>query len=161
AGDPDAAVDAFRGTLKLDDTVPVQYDLGRALAAKGDSKAAQQILQSITRDDPQYALAQQFLATLALNDSSYVETQRENVGAPEAARDRVQAAFADGQFQYQNANYGAALEQLEEALKLVPQAPWATKARIYRAICLEKLARTDEAEAAMRELLQNPAARDD
>jgi predicted Zn-dependent protease len=46
-------------------------------------------------------------------------------------------------------------------LHLAPQAAWATKAQIYRAICLEKLARTQEAEAAMQALSGNAAARDD
>ncbi|MFI5094668.1 MAG: tetratricopeptide repeat protein, partial [Candidatus Acidiferrales bacterium] len=59
----------------------------------------------------------------------------------------------------QNEEYGAALKDLEQALQLAPQAEWTTKAQIYRAICLEKLARTSEAETAMQALSEQPEAR--
>ncbi len=62
---------------------------------------------------------------------------------------------------YQNKYYGAALQDFEQALKLAPQAEWAGKARMLRAVCLEKLARTEEAEAAMQALLGNAAAGQD
>ncbi len=62
----------------------------------------------------------------------------------------AQARFLDGQVKYQSKYYGAALQEFEQALKLAPQAEWAGKAKILRAVCLEKLARTEEAEAAMR-----------
>jgi tetratricopeptide (TPR) repeat protein len=50
---------------------------------------------------------------------------------------------------------------LEEALNLAPQASWATKVQIYRAICLEKLGRPREAEAAMEALSGSAEARHD
>ncbi len=73
----------------------------------------------------------------------------------------ARAQFLDGQLQYRSEYYGAALKDFEEALRLAPQAEWATQAQIYRAICLEKLARTSEAEAAIEALFGEPAARQD
>ncbi|MGC2232730.1 MAG: tetratricopeptide repeat protein, partial [Candidatus Acidiferrum sp.] len=51
-----------------------------------------------------------------------------------------------------------ALKDIEEALQAAPKADWASKAQIYRAICLEKLGRTSEAEEAMRALAGEPEA---
>jgi predicted Zn-dependent protease len=62
---------------------------------------------------------------------------------------------------YQDGNYGGALNVLNEALHLAPQAEWAPKAQIYRAVSLEKLSRFSEAEAAMQPLLANPATQND
>jgi predicted CXXCH cytochrome family protein len=156
SGDADAAVTAFRAALKLDSTIPAHYYLARALAEKGDSKEAHQILENIPRYDPQYASAQQFLATLEVHDAAPSDASVTATQNPDA-----EASFLDGQLQFQNKNYGAALQQLEKALQLSPQAAWGKKAQIYRAICLEKLARTTEAESAMQALSADPAARDD
>jgi tetratricopeptide (TPR) repeat protein len=73
----------------------------------------------------------------------------------------AETSFRDGQLLYQNGNYGGALKQLEESLQLEPEASWATRAQIYRAICLEKLSRPHEAETAMEALSASPAARND
>ena len=61
----------------------------------------------------------------------------------------------------QNTNYGPALQAFDQALQRAPKADWAIKAAISRAICLEKLARTSEAEAAMQALSGNAAAQSD
>jgi predicted Zn-dependent protease len=53
------------------------------------------------------------------------------------------------------------LKDFEEALRLEPGAEWAATAEIDRAICLEKLARTREAEAAIEALFREPAAHRD
>jgi predicted CXXCH cytochrome family protein len=159
AGDMDSAVAFFRGSLKLDPMIPAQYNLAQALAARGDSQTARQILEAIPRNDQQYDLARQFLAFLELNDVHHGDTPLESTATKDS--DDARAAFLGGQLSYQNENYGAALKQLELALGLAPQASWATKAQVYRAICLEKLARTQEAEAAMQALSGNAASRDD
>jgi tetratricopeptide (TPR) repeat protein len=155
SGDMDGAVTAFRGSLKLDPTIPAQYYLAQALAEKGDSKASHQILETIPRSDPQYGRAQQLLASLAVSNA----TPQNSTAAPQNPDART--LFLDGQLQYQSENYGAALKQLEQAMQSAPEAEWATKAQIYRAICLEKVGRTQDAEAAMNSLSGNPAARDD
>ncbi len=158
-GEMDRALTAFRGSLKLDPTIPAQYYLAQTLAEKGDSKAASQILETIPRSDPQYTRAQQLLASLAVTDAGHQDTlQGKSITGdnPDA-----RASFLDGQLQYQNENYGAALKQLEQALQSAPEAEWTTKAQIYSAICLEKLGRTHDAEAAMDALSGTPAARDD
>lgn len=144
AGDLDSAAAAFRTVLKLDPAVPAQYPLARSLADKGDLAGARQILEAIPRTDQQYAPAQQLLAEI------------EAKGAQGA-----QALFLEGQVQYRSEYYGAALKDFEQALQQAPQAEWAQQAQIYRAICLEKLARTAEAESAMRALSETPAARRD
>jgi len=149
SGDMDSAAEAFRVTLKLDPAIPAQFLLARSLGAKGDFAAARSILQTIPRDDPQYAAAQQLLAE--------VEAKLSGGGGDSDAR----ARFLEGQVQYQSEFYGAALQDFERALKLAPQAEWATKAERLRAICLEKLGRTAEAEAAMQALFGDPAARQD
>jgi predicted CXXCH cytochrome family protein len=159
SGDMDSAVAFFRGSLRLDPMLPAQYDLARALAGKGDSEASRRILQAIPGNDQQYASAQRFLASLELKDVDNGDAPPK--GATTQENGDAQAAFLGGQVLYQNGNYGAALKQFESALHPAPQAAWATKAQIYRAICLEKLARTQEAEAAMRALFGNAAARDD
>jgi len=158
AGEMNRAVSVFRGSMKLDPALPAQYFLAQALAQKGDTKEALQILEAIPRSDAQYSGAQQLIATLKAKDAAQDVTSAKT-GEAQGADER--ALFLEGQLQYQNENYGAALPKLEQALRAAPDAEWATKAQIYRAICLEKLGRTQEAEAAMNLLTANPAARDD
>jgi tetratricopeptide (TPR) repeat protein len=153
------AVASFRASLKLDSTIPAQFDLAQALAGTGDSRAARQILEAIPRNDSQYASAQRFLASLELNNVDRASGAQNGTTIQDAGD--AQAAFLDGQLLYQNQNYGGALKRLEQALRLEPQASWVTKAQIYRAVCLEKLARSQEAESAIQTLLGNPAARGD
>ena len=157
ADNPDAAVTFFRAALKIDDTIPAQYYLARALVQKGDLESARPILKTIPPNDPQYASAQQLLSQVELNEHP-AGTPNSSASASIAEAD---VHFRDGQQLYQSGNYGGAFKSLEEGLRLAPQATWAVKAQIYRAICLEKLARTQEAEAAMRSLSETPAARDD
>lgn len=159
SGDMAGAVSAFRATLKLDPSIPAQYYLGRSLAEKGDYPSARQILNAIPRDDRQYDAAQRLLAEIAAKEPSHGVTQPEVGSSGDAGE--AQAKFLNGQVLYQNEEYGAALKDLEQALQLAAQAEWATKAQIDRAICLEKLARTTEAEAEMRRLSEQPEARRD
>ncbi|HEV2447678.1 MAG TPA: tetratricopeptide repeat protein, partial [Candidatus Sulfopaludibacter sp.] len=146
AGDMERAAAAFRASLKLDPATPARYLLARALSEEGDFPAALETLKTIPREDPQYGAAQKLMAEVEAKD-------REHGGAD--------AKFLNAQVQYQNEYYAAALADLEEALRLAPQASWAARARVYRAICLEKLARTSEAESAMRALSAQPAAMED
>jgi len=157
AGDMQRSVNAFTTTLKLDGRIPAQYYLARALAANGDAAAARKILEEIPANDQQYAAAQQFLASLGTSDSG----QSDQTPANASGNSEAEAAFAEGQSQYRNENYDVALTDLEQALRVAPQAEWATKAEVYRAICLEKLGRTQESEAAMQSLFQKPAGRND
>ena len=159
SGDTHGAVAAFRACIKLDPAVPAQYLLARSLAQEGDFQSARQILNEIPRNDPQYAPAQRLLAEVQVQDRAHGEEREENTAGSSGAD--AQARFLEGQLQFQDAAYGAALNTFEEALRLEPQATWATKARVYRAICLEKLARTAEAEAAMQALCEEPSARSD
>jgi tetratricopeptide (TPR) repeat protein len=158
SGDMDGAVAAFRASLKLDHKIPAQYYLARALAEKRDFQSARQILKTIPPNDPQYASAQQLLAMIELRDRPG-ETPPKSVTSQNSGD--AEAWFRDGQLLYQSGNYGGALKQLEEALHLAPQASWATRAQIYRAICLEKLARPREAEAAMEALSASTEAGQD
>jgi tetratricopeptide (TPR) repeat protein len=146
ADDLGGAASAFRAALRLDPTTPAKYPLARALAAQGDFAAARQVLATIARDDPQYAAAQQLRA----------EVESKTPGQGEA-----QKRFLEGQVQYRQQYYAAALQAFEQALALDAKADWAAAARIDRAICLEKLARPTEAEQAMRALADDPAARRD
>ena len=155
AGDLDESISAFRAALKLDDKIPAKYYLGRALAQKGDSASARQILTTIPSNDQQYSAAQQLLAQIETNAT---QNQTAQASTAETSGD---ADFREGQTLYQNGNYGGALKSLDEALRSAPQASWALKAQIYRAVCLEKLGRAQEAEAAIRSLLANPAASQD
>jgi predicted CXXCH cytochrome family protein len=157
SGDMAGAVLAFRAALKLDPSIAAQYFLARSLAETGDYPSARQILKAIPRDDEQYESAQRLLAEMEAKDPGHSETPTERSGSPESAE--AQARFLDGQVLYQNEQYGAALKDMEDALQASPQADWAIKAQIYRAICLEKVARTSQAEAAMRALSENPEAR--
>lgn len=159
SGDLKNSVAFFRASLKLDPKIPAQYDLALALAKTGDAKQAKEILNKIPEENPDYASAQRLLASLALSNAGSNEASGKSKLA--AASDDSQKAFLEGQFLYQNQNYGGALEQLDKALLLAPQSPWATKAQIYRAVCLEKLGRAQEAEAAMQTLSGNQEARDD
>ena len=145
AGDWDAAVTFLRATLQLNPRLPARYDLATALAEKGDTGAARTMLKSIPANDPQYSSAQNLLATLEANAGG---------GSATSSAD-ADALFRQGQLAYQSANYGAALKSLDEALHAEPQAAWAAQAQVYRAICLAKLSRTAEAEAAMQALPAN------
>ncbi len=153
AGAMDRAVDAFRDSLKLEPKIPAQYVLAQALAQKGDQKEAQQVLEDIPRSDPQFSRAEQFLASL--------EANKDTTGKAAPPGSDARALFLNGQLQFQNENYTGALKELERALKSAPDSEWATKAQINRAICLEKLGRTQDAEAAMKALSGNPVARTD
>lgn len=155
SGDMDGAVTAFRATLKLDDHIPAQYYLARALTEKGEYQSAQQILKTIPPNDPQYALAQRLLTDLESRQPNKAQAEGNN------ANSAAEKNFRDGQALYQNGNYGGALQPLEDALGQAPQAPWVTKAQIYHAVSLEKLSRLSEAEAAMQTLAAKPATRDD
>ncbi len=154
AGNFDAAVDAFRATLQLNPSMPARYDLGAALAQKGDTAAARPILESIPANSSQYAAAQRLLAALDANANRAASTG----AAPASAAD---TEFREGLTAYQESNYGGALKHFEQALQAEPQAEWATKAKIGRAICLAKLSRAAEAESAIRSLLDNDEARRD
>ncbi len=156
SGDMAGAVSAFRAALKLDPSLPAQYYLARSLAEEGDNQSAREILNAIPRDDQQYAAAQRLLAEIEAKEPGHVETP--NGGSTEQSGGDAQAQFLNGQVLYQSEAYGAALKDIEEALQAAPKADWATKALIYRAICLEKLGRTSEAEEAMRALAGEPEA---
>lgn len=155
SGDMKDAAAAFRATLKLDDSIPAQYYLARALSGQGDLPAAQQILKAIPPNDAQYASAQRLLSELEASEHADEKLQKNGSNSDADAR------FRNGETLYQDANYGGALKDLDDALRLAPQAEWAAKAQMYRAICLEKLSRFDEAEAAMRELSAKPGAQQD
>jgi tetratricopeptide (TPR) repeat protein len=154
AGDFDGAASAFRAAMKLDPEIPARYYLSRALTEKGDLDSAQEILKSIPANDPQYASAQQLLAQVEEKERTSNPTKNDT--SPTSAE--ADAQFREGQSLYQGENYGGALKSLEIALRLTPQAAWATKAQIFRAVCLEKLANTQEAEAAMQALSGNVEA---
>ena len=147
AGDMENAAAAFRASLKLDPATPARYLLARSLVQKGDLAGARQAIETIPREDPQYAAAQKLLAEVEAS-----------AGAASAAGD---AKFLDAQVQFQSEHWGAELPELEEATRLAPAAAWAGKAQVYRAICLEKLARPAEAEAAIAALLTKPGAAQD
>jgi predicted CXXCH cytochrome family protein len=159
AGDADGAAAAFRACLKLDPTLPARYLLAQSLVKKGDDPSARQVLQAIPREDPQFAAAQQLLSGIEMRSSGRGETPPEG-SAVQGAAD-AGARFLEGQNQFQSEYYGAALQEFDQALLVAPEASWAVKARIDRAICLEKLARTAEAEAAFQSLAADPVARQD
>ncbi|HTQ60500.1 MAG TPA: tetratricopeptide repeat protein [Candidatus Solibacter sp.] len=156
SGDMAGAVAAFRATLKLDPSIPAQYYLARSLAEEGEYAAARQILNALPRDDQQYNTGQRLLAQIEAKEPGRgaipAEGQNDRTGAD------AEAQFLNGQVLYQSEAYGAALKAFEQALKEAPQAGWATKAEIFRSICLEKVGRTSEAEAAMRGLASEPEA---
>jgi tetratricopeptide (TPR) repeat protein len=151
AGDMEGAEAAFRVTLKLDPATPAQYLLARSLAEKGDFPEARQILQAIPLSDSQYKAAQALLADIEAKDPGRGGTKP--IGA--------EAQFLDGQVLFKGQYYRAALNDFEAGARARAAGEWAVKAQVYRAICLEKLAQTSEAEAAMQSLAAMPAARQD
>lgn len=157
AGEMNRAVSAFRGSLKLDPKLPARYGLAQALAQEGDEKQAQQILKEIAPGDPEYTRAQQLLATLEARD----EVKNDAAGKTGPQGSDARALFLEAQAEYEKADYGPGLQELEQALQAAPDAAWATKARIDRAVCLEKLGRSQDAEAAMNALVDSPAAKED
>jgi predicted CXXCH cytochrome family protein len=159
AGDMDSAAAAFRLSLKLDPATPAQYLLARSLAAKDELQEARQILQIIPRSDPQYTQAQALLAEMEAKAPGNGETNPRSPAPGNAGEAKAQ--FLEGQVRFNGQYYRAALNDFEQALRLSPQAEWAVRAQVYRAICLEKLAQTSEAEAAMQSLLAMPGERQD
>jgi len=155
SGHLDDAVAAFRSALKLDPNIPAQYYLAQTLVEKGDFQSAREILKTIPPNDRQYASAQQLLSQIEAKQSQTA------AGNPNPNATEAEARFRNGQTLYQNGNYGGALKELDDAIRLSPQASWATKAQIYRAVCLEKLSHTQEAEAAMQALSGNSEAHND
>jgi tetratricopeptide (TPR) repeat protein len=155
SGYTDDAIAAFRTALALNPAVPAKYELARALAEKGDSAEARQILSNIPANDSQHVPAQQLLAMLEANQQN---TNPAGAGPNSTGAD---ARFHEGLLAYQNQNYGVALKDFDDALAASPQAAWAQRARIDRAICLARLSRTGEAEAAMQTLSGAEEARKD
>jgi predicted CXXCH cytochrome family protein len=151
AGDLDHSAMAFRAAIKLDQTLPAQYFLARVLVEKRDFKAARDVLQTISYNDPQYPAAQRLLAEIA---------SAETADQPTDASD-AQARFNSGQLLYRTGNFGGALKDLDDALRQAPDAAWVTKAQVYRAVCLVRLGRVPEAEAAMKVLSGKDLAGDD
>lgn len=156
AGELDSAVAAFRATLRLDPAIPAQFLLARALVEKRDLPAAREVLNNVPPNNPLYTQSQALLAAEA-NERAAAATG----GVAARNNAEAEARFREGQSLYQKEYYGAALDNMEQSLKLAPQGEWAAKAQVYRAICLEKLARTGEAEAAMRALAASPGAIED
>lgn len=149
-GELDSAVSALRTAMKLDPAIPGQYYLALALARGGQLAEAQQILQQIPPNHPDYVPARPLLAL--------VEQQ---IAAKNGDRHPGEKQFFEAQVQFQGHSYSRALTLLNQALAAAPQAPWATKAKIYRAVSLAKLGQTQEAEPAMRALVGTPAGRRD
>jgi tetratricopeptide (TPR) repeat protein len=147
AGDMEGAAAALRASMKLEPATPAQYLLARSLAEKGDFPQARKILQAIPASDSQYKGAQALLADMEAKER--------------AQPNGSESQFLDAQVLFKSQYYRKALNELAEALRLAPQAEWAGKAQIYRAICLEKLGQTSEAEAAMQSLSSMPVARQD
>ena len=64
SADPDRAIAAFRGSLKLDPATQAQYLLAGAYAEKNDLVEARKILEAIPPNDPQYEKAQRLLKVI-------------------------------------------------------------------------------------------------
>jgi predicted CXXCH cytochrome family protein len=64
SAEPDRAIAAFRGSLKLDPATPAQYLLAGAYAEKNDLLEARKILEAIPPNDPQYEKAQRLLKVI-------------------------------------------------------------------------------------------------
>jgi tetratricopeptide (TPR) repeat protein len=62
--DPGRAIRAFQTSLKIDPSIPAEYFLAAAFAAKGQFDEARKILRAIGPRDPQYAKAQKMLQSL-------------------------------------------------------------------------------------------------
>lgn len=155
SGYTDDAITAFGTALRLNPRVPARYALARAMVEKGDTSGARQILKEVPADDPQYSAAQQLIAILEANQGN---TQN---AATQSSTSQGDAQFRDALSAYQNQNYGVALKSFDDALAASPQAAWAERARIDRAVCLARMSRTAEAETAMQSLSSTEGARKD
>lgn len=158
SGDMNGAETAFRASLKLDSKTPARYYLAQVLVKKGDLRSAREVLQAIPPNDTQYEPAQRLLADLETNAATADTVTANGPGA--SKNPEADAHFRDGQLLYQKSDYYGALMQLQQALSLMPDASWVTTAKIYRAICLEKLGRTKEAEDAITSLPMDSVAGD-
>lgn len=139
AGDLNLALSSFRIAIKLDPNVEAQYYVGVTLARSGQFREARQALQAVAPNDAQYTAAQRLEAQIALREA-------------QQARRTEDAKFYTAELLYLDNNYGAALKALDDALQAAPATSWTTKAKMYRAVCLEKLGRTAEAETSMQAL---------
>jgi tetratricopeptide (TPR) repeat protein len=148
----DDAIASYRTALLLNPDLPAQYALARTLAEKGDDSQAREILKKIPVNDRQYAAAQQLLAALEAK-----QQRATTPGAPGSTD--AEARFREGLLAFQNRNYGVALKAFDEALAGSSRADWAQTAEIDRAVCLARLSRTAEAEAAMQKLSATEQAR--
>jgi tetratricopeptide (TPR) repeat protein len=64
SAEPDRAIAAFRGSLRLDPATQAQYLLAGAYAEKSDLAEARKILEAIPPNDPQYEKAQRLLKVI-------------------------------------------------------------------------------------------------
>jgi tetratricopeptide (TPR) repeat protein len=155
------AAESFRDVLRaLPQSQAAMAGLGESLVALNHPVDAVPYLQRAVSLDPSDRTATRELARafVDVNDFSRAEDLLNRI--TETTPSDAAAWFLYGQLLYQGGYYGGAVAHLERALRLAPNAPWTTRAEVYRAVGLQKLS-DPRAEAALREASTKAAARHD
>jgi protein O-GlcNAc transferase len=155
------AADSFRLVLRaLPQSQAAMAGLGESLVALHRPVDAVPYLQRAVMLDPSDRTAARALAHAFVdaNDFSRAEDLLNEITT--ATPSDAEAWFLFGQLLYQGGYYGGAVGHLDRALQLAPNAPWTTRAEIYRAVGLQKLS-APGAEAALRQVSTKAGARHD
>jgi protein O-GlcNAc transferase len=135
--------------------------IGACLVALHRPVDAMPYLQQALTLDPLDRNAEHALAQALVDANSFARGEDLLKHITTAAPADADAWFLYAQLLYQNGYYGGTLAHAERALRLAPSAPWAIRAEIYRAVCLQKVSRPQEAEAAMRKVSVKAGAQHD
>jgi len=134
---------------------PSPLETGKSLVSSGRSREAVPYLSQALATNPRDREAQRTMARALLDLYQFMPAQELLEKLTQTDPNDGESWYYLGLLMYRNGYYGAALPALDKSLATRPDSP---KARIYRAVCLSKIARTKEAEAAFVQLSENSEA---
>jgi tetratricopeptide (TPR) repeat protein len=134
---------------------PSPLDTAKSLVSSGRPGEAVPYLNQALATNPRDREAQRTMARALLDLYQFLPAQELLEKLTRTDPNDGESWYYLGLLMYRNGYYGAALPALEKSLATRPDNP---KARVYRAVCLSKLARAKEAEAAFLDLSENSEA---
>lgn len=157
------AEESYRQVLSASpDSQEALVGVGKCLVALGRPREAVPVLMEAVNREPGDREAMHHLAHALVDLNQFVPAEHLlkilQLGDP----NDKEAWYYLGVLMYQNGYYGSALQDLEKSSDPASADQARNlKTAIDRAVSLEKLGRTQEAEASLTSLLSNPAARED
>jgi tetratricopeptide (TPR) repeat protein len=157
------AEESYRQVLAASpDSQDALVGVGKCLVALGRFREAVPVLMEAVNRKPGDREAMRHLAHAVVELNQFVPAEDLLKTLQDGDPNDKEVWYYLGVLMYQNGYYGSALQDLEKSSDPASGDP-ARKLRtaIDRAVSLEKLGRTQEAEASITGLLSNPTARED